>query len=64
MLHTKLFTDLSADVIEYIIQQLYLRSNSMIYLIQARGQIRMVAEPKILDISTNTHRRAIWEHGI
>jgi hypothetical protein len=35
----------------------------MIYLIQARGHIRMVAAPKILGISTNTHRSAIWEHG-
>jgi hypothetical protein len=51
------------EAIEYTIQQRYLRSNSMIYLIQARGHIRMVAEPKILGISTNTHRSAIWEHG-
>jgi len=51
------------EAVEYTIQRRYLRSNSMIYLIQARGHIRMVAAPKILGISTNTHRSAIWEHG-
>jgi hypothetical protein len=51
------------EAIEYTIQRRYLRPNSMIYLIQARGHIRMVAAPKILDISTNTHLSAIWEHG-
>jgi hypothetical protein len=35
----------------------------MIYLVQARGHNRMVAAPKILGISTNTHLSAIWEHG-
>jgi hypothetical protein len=34
------------EAVEYTIQQRYLRSNSMIYLIQARGHIRIVAEPK------------------
>ena len=51
------------EAIEYTIQRQYLRPNSMIYLIQARGHIRMVAAPKILGISTNTHLSAIWEHG-
>jgi hypothetical protein len=51
------------EAIEYVIQRQYLRSHSMIYLIQARGHIRMVAAPKILGISANTHRSAIWEHG-
>ncbi len=51
------------EAIAYTIQRRYLRPNSMIYLIQARGHIRMVAAPKILGISTNTHRSAIWEHG-
>ena len=51
------------EAIEYTIQRRYLRQNSMTYLIQARGHIRMVAAPKILGISTNTHRSAIWEHG-
>lgn len=51
------------EAIEYTIQRRYLRSNSMIYLIQARGHIHMVAGPKILGISTNTHLSAIWEHG-
>lgn len=51
------------EAVEYTIQLRYLRSNSMVYLIQARGHIRMVAAPKILGISTNTHRSAIWEHG-
>jgi hypothetical protein len=51
------------EAIAYTIQRRYLQSNSMIYLIQARGHIRMVAAPKILGISTNTHRSAIWEHG-
>ena len=49
--------------IEHAIQRRYLRSNSMIYLIQARGHIRMVVAPKILGISTNKSRGAIWEHG-
>ncbi len=52
-----------AEAIAYTIQRRYLQPNSMIYLIQARGHIRMVAAPKILGISTNTHRSAIWEHG-
>jgi hypothetical protein len=51
------------EAIEYIIQRRYLRQNSMTYLIQARGHIRMVTAPKILGISTNTHLSAIWEHG-
>jgi hypothetical protein len=51
------------EAIEYIIQRWYLRPNSMVYLIQARGHIRMVAAPKIQGISTNTHLSAIWEHG-
>ena len=51
------------EAVENTIQRRYLHSNSIIYLIQARGHIRMVAEPKILGISTNTHRSAIWEHG-
>ncbi len=51
------------QAIEYVIQQRYLRPNSMVYLIQARGHIRMVAAPKIVGISTNTHMSAIWEHG-
>ena len=51
------------EAIEYIIQRQYLHPNSMIYLIQARGHIRMVAAPKIRGISTNTHLNAIWEHG-
>jgi hypothetical protein len=55
--------DPDTEAIEYTIQRRYLRSNSMIYLIQARGHIRMVAAPKILGISTNTHLSAIWEHG-
>ena len=55
--------DLYSEAIEYVIQQQYLRSHSMVYLIQARGHIRMVAAPKILGISANTHRSAIWEHG-
>src|SRR5271157_1067001 len=50
------------EAIEYTIQRRYLRSNSMIYLIQARGHIRMVAAPKILGISISTHLSAIWEH--
>lgn len=52
-----------AEAIAYTIQRRYLQPNSMIYLIQARGHIRMVAAPKILGISTNTNRSAIWEHG-
>ncbi len=51
------------EAIEYVIQRQYLRPNSIAYLIQARGHIRMVAAPKILGISTNTHLSAIWEHG-
>jgi hypothetical protein len=51
------------EPLEYTIQRRYLRLNSMVYLIQARGHIRMVAAPKILGISTNTHLSAIWEHG-
>jgi hypothetical protein len=51
------------ETIEYVIQRKYLSSNSMIYLIQAHGHIRMVAAPKLLGISTNTHLSAIWEHG-
>jgi hypothetical protein len=51
------------EAIESTIQRRYFRPNSMIYLIQARGHIRMVAAPKIQDISTNTHMSAIWEHG-
>ncbi len=51
------------EAIEYTVQRRYLQPNSMTYLIQARGHIRMVAAPKILGISTNTHRSAIWEHG-
>jgi hypothetical protein len=51
------------EAIEYAIQRRYLRPNAMIYLIQARGHIRMVAASKILGISTNTDRSAIWEHG-
>ncbi len=51
------------EAIAYTIQRRYLRPNSMIYLIQARGHIRMVAAPKIVGISTNTHLSAIWEHG-
>jgi hypothetical protein len=51
------------ESIEYVVQRRYLRSNSMVYLIQARGHIRMVAAPKILGISNNTHLSAIWEHG-
>lgn len=51
------------ESIEFLIQRRYLRSNSMIYLIQASGHIRMVAALKILGISTNTHLSAIWEHG-
>ncbi len=51
------------EAIEYTIQRRYLRPHSMIYLIQARGHIRMVAATKILGISTNTHLSAIWEHG-
>jgi hypothetical protein len=56
-------SDPYTEAVEYTIQRRYLRSNSMVYLIQARGHIRMVAAPKILGISTNTHRSAIWEHG-
>ncbi len=52
-----------AEAIAYTIQRRYLQPDSMIYLIQARGHIRMVAAPKILGISTNTNRSAIWEHG-
>jgi hypothetical protein len=52
-----------SEATEYVIQRQYLRSHSMIYLIQARGHIRMVAAQKILGISTNTHLSAIWEHG-
>jgi hypothetical protein len=55
--------DPSDEAIEYTIQRRYLRSNSMIYLIQARGHIRMVAAPKIQGISNNTHLSALWEHG-
>ncbi len=51
------------EAIEYAIQRKYLRPNAMTYLIQARGHIRMVAAPKILGISSNTHLSAIWEHG-
>ncbi len=51
------------ESLAYAIQRRYLRPNAMIYLIQARGHIRMVAAPKILGISSNTHRSAIWEHG-
>ena len=51
------------ESIEYAIQRKYLRPSAMIYLIQARGHIRMVAAAKILGISTNTDRSAIWEHG-
>ena len=51
------------ESIEYTIQRRYLRSNSMVYLMQARGHIRMVAAPKILGISIKTHLSAIWEHG-
>ena len=51
------------ETTEYTLQRLYLRSNSMIYLIQARGHIRMVAAPRIQGISTNTDLSPIWEHG-
>jgi hypothetical protein len=51
------------ESIEYSIQRRYLPPNSMVYLIQARGHIRMVASQKIQGISTNTHLSAIWEHG-
>src|SRR5215472_14682364 len=46
-----------------IIQRRYLRPNTMVYLIQARGHIRMVAATKILGTSINTHLSALWEHG-
>jgi len=52
-----------SEAIEQVIQRRYLRPNSMVYLIQARGHIRMVAAPKVVGISTNTHLSAIWEHG-
>ena len=55
--------DPDTEAMEHTIQRQYLRSNSMIYLIQARGHIRMVAAPKTLGISANTHLSAIWEHG-
>jgi hypothetical protein len=55
--------DSDNESIEYVIQRKYLRRNAMIYLIQARGHIRMVAASKILGISTKTDRSAIWEHG-
>ena len=48
------------EAIEYTIQRQYLRPNSMIYLIQARGHIRMVAAPKFLGISSITHMCALW----
>jgi hypothetical protein len=51
------------ESIEYAIQRKYLRPNAIIYLIQARGHIRMVAASKLLGISTNTNRSAIWQHG-
>ena len=51
------------EAIEHVIQRRYLRPNSMVYLIQARGHIRMVASPKVVGISSNTHLSAIWEHG-
>ena len=51
------------EAIAYTIQRRYLQPHSMTYLIQARGHIRMVAAPKIVGISTNTHLSAIWEHG-
>jgi len=51
------------EAIEHVIQRRYLRPNSMVYLIQARGHIRMVAAPKVAGISSNTHLSAIWEHG-
>jgi hypothetical protein len=52
-----------SEAIEHVIQRRYLRPNSMVYLIQARGHIRMVAAPKVVGISSNTHLSAIWEHG-
>ena len=52
-----------SEAIEQVIQRRYLRPNSMVYLIQARGHIRMVTAPKIVGISNNTHLSAIWEHG-
>jgi hypothetical protein len=55
--------DAENEAIGYTLQRRYLHPNSMIYLIQARGHIRMVAAPKIQGISTNTHLSAIWEHG-
>lgn len=51
------------EAIEHVIQRRYLRPNSMVYLIQARGHIRLVAAPKVVGISSNTHLSAIWEHG-
>ena len=51
------------EAIEYAIQRKYLRPNSVVYLVQARGHIRMVAVSKILGISPNTDRSSIWEHG-
>ena len=52
-----------SEAIEHVLQRRYLRPNSMVYLIQARGHIRMVAAPKVVGISSNTHLSAIWEHG-
>jgi hypothetical protein len=51
------------ETIANTIQRRYVQLNSKIYLVQTRGHIRMVAASKILGISTNTHRSAIWEHG-
>jgi len=51
------------EAIEYVIQRRYFGTNSMVYLIQARGHIRLVVAHKIVGISTNTHLSAIWEHG-
>jgi hypothetical protein len=55
--------DAESEALSSFIQRKYFRPHSMVYLIQARGHMRMVAAPKVLGISTNTSRSAIWEHG-
>lgn len=55
--------DPDSEAIGHAIQRCYFRPNSVIYLIQARGHMRLVAAPRILGVSYNTNRSAIWEHG-
>ena len=55
--------DAGSEALSSVIQRKYFRVHSMVYLIQARGHMRMVAAPKVLGISASSGLSAIWEHG-